>query len=371
VELNWIEVTGYRCYRSLRLEPHSGVNLLVGENGSGKTSLLEAIGYLASLASFRRSPDSSLIGVGFDEAVLRGEFLTGGRTLKVEVELRAGGRRRVLVNGKRPSSRSEVVAAVPLVAFLPDDLDLVKRGPAYRREYLDDFTARLWPGAAGQQGEYERALRQRNVLLRTEGRRTDRRTLEVWNDRLAHLGAAVIRRRLDLMERLGPVLTGLYGELAERKEDLRLGYQSPALGNLAGDVEIDEISNRLASALDEAVALDTERRVTTVGPHRDEMVVDLGGRDVRTRASQGEQRTVALGLRVASYQMLRDMTGDPPVLVLDDVFSELDPQRSRRLVERLPEGQVFISTARVEEVPWRGARWQVADGMVEPAGAAL
>ena len=166
--------------------------------------------------------------------MVRGEFVARDRTLRVEVEIPEDGRRRVLVNGKRPASRAEVVSAVPLVAFLPDDLDLVKRGPSLRRDYLDDLAAGLWPAAAPEQSDYERALRQRNTLLRKEGRHADQPTLDVWDERLSHLGAKVIRRRLDLLHRLEPRLSSLYADLGERPEPLGARYESGALGPLSG-----------------------------------------------------------------------------------------------------------------------------------------
>jgi DNA replication and repair protein RecF len=363
MELGWLELTGYRCYSEIRVQPAPGVNVFVGDNGSGKTSLLEAIGYLASLSSFRRSPDGSLVGEGADEAIIRGEFVAGERTLRVEVEIPREGRRRVLVNGKRPAGRAEVISAVPLVTFLPDDLDLVKRSPSYRREYLDDLAAALWPAAGAEQTDYERALRQRNTLLRNEGRHADGATLDVWDERLSHLGAAVLGRRMDLLERLEPRLSALYADLGDRAESLGTRYESAALGVLRL-ADVPGLRERLAEALAAARHGDMERRVTTVGPHRDEIVFLISDRDLRTRASQGEQRTVALGLRVASYELMMEVRGATPVLVLDDVFSELDPGRSRRLVDKLPGGQVFISTAREEEVPVVGTRWTVADGSV-------
>ena len=344
------------------MEPAPGVNVFVGDNGSGKTSLLEGIGYLASLGSFRGSPDPSLVRSGSEQAIVRGEFVGRDRTLRVEVESPIEGRRRVLINGKRPASRAEVVSQVPLVAFLPDDLDLVKRGPSLRRDYLDDLGAGLWPAAGAEHSDYERALRQRNALLRKEGPRADQPTLDVWDERLSHLGAMVIRRRLQLLDRLEPRLSSLYADLGERPERLTAAYESSSLGRLedAGD----EVRDRLAAALGERRRADMERRVTTVGPHRDEVVISIGGRDLRTRASQGEQRTVALGLRVAAYELLREEKGATPMLILDDVFSELDPGRSRRLVSKLPGGQILVSTAREEEVPLVGTRWAVSDGAV-------
>jgi DNA replication and repair protein RecF len=359
--LGWLEATGFRCYRHVEFHPRPGVNVLVGDNGSGKTSLLEAIGYLATLASFRRSPDAALIGEGADTAVVRGEWSRGERSTRVEVEIPHAGRRRALLNGKRLPGRSMLAEVVGLVTFLPDDLDLVKRGPALRREYLDDAAAQLWPAAAADQAEYERALRQRNALLRREGRRADRTTLDVWDERLSILGARVVGRRLAALDSLGPRLDVLYAGLVDVPEPVGWQYVGGGIGRVEGS---DGLTERLANAVAAARETDLERRTTTVGPHRDELVLTLGGRDVRTRASQGEQRSVALGMRMASYEALREQRGVPPVLVLDDVFSELDVRRSARLVERLPEGQVFVTTARREEVPLDGTVWSVGGGSV-------
>ena len=196
MRLSWIELTDFRCHASLRVEPDPGVNVFVGDNGSGKTSLLEAIGYLASVASFRRSPDSALVRLGAGGTVVRGEFSSSTGGSLVEVEIPAVGRRRVLLNGKRAAGRAAIAETVAIVAFLPDDLDLVKRGPAYRREYLDDLAVQVWPAAGAEQAEYERAVTQRNALLRRDGRMADATTLDVLDEGVARLGGAVLARRL-------------------------------------------------------------------------------------------------------------------------------------------------------------------------------
>lgn len=359
--LAWLEATDFRSYHHVEFRPAAGVNVLVGDNGSGKTSLLEAIGYLATLASFRRAPDAALIRDGGAAAVVRGEWSRGERSARVEVEIPRAGRRRALLNGKRLAGRSLLAEVVGLVTFLPDDLDLVKRGPALRREYLDDAGAQLWPAAAADQADYERALRQRNALLRREGRRADRTTLDVWDERLALLGARVIGRRLAALEALGPRIDLLYAGLVDDPERIRWEYLGGGIGRIEAT---DGLETRLGGAIAAARDADLERRTTTVGPHRDEVVLSLGSRDIRSRASQGEQRSVALGMRMAAYEVLREQRGAVPVLVLDDVFSELDTRRSARLVERLPEGQVFVTTARREEVPLEGAVWSISGGSV-------
>ncbi len=365
MRLLWLELGAFRAYGSLRFEPGRGVNVLIGDNGTGKTSVLEAIGYLASLKSFRGAPDASLVAEGEEEAIVRGEFSADDRSSLVEVSIPAQGRRTILLDGKRPKGRAEVAQRVALVAFLPDDLDLVKRGPAYRRDYLDDAASQVWPMAASEFVEYERAVRQRNALLRREGRQADVTTLDVLDERLASLGSIVLARRLSVVALLEPVVAGLYGDLSERPGHVEWRYQAAGLGEPERRSGAEELQPLLAEALAAARPGDLERRITTVGPHRDEIVILIDGRDARTRASQGEQRSIALGLRVAAYRVLLDRRGTPPVLLLDDVFSELDPGRGRRLVEQLPSGQVFVTSAREEEVPFVGDRWTVSGSGVE------
>jgi DNA replication and repair protein RecF len=367
MKLQWLELRDFRSYASLRFEPGDGVNVLVGDNGAGKTSVLEAIGYLASLGSFRGSPDASLIADGSDGAIVRGEFRTEDRASLVEVELPAGGRRRVLLDGKRPKGRAEVAERVALVAFLPDDLDLVKRGPAYRRDYIDDAAVQVWPVAASEQSEYERTVRQRNALLRREGRQADPTTLDVLDERIAVLGSRVLARRLGAVALLEPVVAELYGELSDQPGEISWTYEAAGLGVPAPEASAEELAALLRSAVAENRQADLDRRTTTVGPHRDEVVMTVDGRDVRTRASQGEQRSVALGLRVALYRTLAERRGTPPVLLLDDVFSELDPGRGDRLVAQMPAGQVFVTSARDEEVPLVGDRWTVESGEIRRA----
>ena len=368
--LTWLQLRDFRCHPALEVAPGPGVNVFVGGNGAGKSSVLEAIGYLATLASFRRAPEASLVRVGADTAVLRGEFAGEAGTVRVEVEIPSRGRHRVLIDGKRASGRAEVAARVSLVAFLPDDLDLVKRGPAYRREFADDLAVQLWPAAAVDQQEFERALRQRNSLLRRDGRRADRLTLEVWDERLAVLGQAVVRRRLEALAAVAPGVEGLCRQLGGGGEVFGWQYLAAGLGVVEPGEPPAALQARLAAAIVAARDEDLERRATTVGPHRDEVALAADGRDLRTRASQGEQRTVALALRLAAFDLLAERRRSAPVLVLDDVFSELDGERRARLVERLPRGQVFISTAHGEDAPAGGRRWTVAPGRAEAEGGA-
>jgi len=360
VYLKWLELRDFRCHRELSFRPEEGVNVLIGPNGAGKTSVLEAIGYASALRSFRRTPDAALIRTGADEAIIRVGLDFPGGERKIELELPANGRRRVLLNGKRPRANAELSESLPIVAFLPDDLDLVKGSPGRRRDFLDELAGQLSPQAAAVQGEYARAVRQRNTLLKQEGRNADLVTLSVWDERVAAAGGEVTLHRLQLMDRLNPVLREAYGSVAGDAK-VEAVYRCGWTENLESR-EADRLSGDLLGALEERRSRDMDIRATTSGPHRDEPAFDLEDRVVRTQASQGEQRSVALALRLASYRLLEERHGIPPILLLDDVFSELDVSRAEGVMEVLPRGQVFVTSAREDEVPVAGRRWQVRAG---------
>lgn len=359
--LSWLALSDYRCYGAVRFTPAPGVNVLVGANGAGKTSLLEAIGYLGLLRSFRRTPDDSMVRMGAAEMIVRGEFTRPHGAVRVEVEVPVIGRRRVLMNGKRPKRNRDVLTEVPIVAFVPDDLDLVKRGPALRREYIDELAAQLRPQAAADQAEYDRTVRQRNSLLRQDGPDADPAELEVWDERLSEAGARVFRHRSQVIEDLDPFLDAGYMAVGGAGT-LRWEYAS----NWGAGTDLDDeaLAAALRRALGERRGRDMAQRTTTAGPHRDDPVLTLDARPLRTHASQGEQRTGALAMRVGAYRLLAEHGSSRPLLLLDDVFSELDPNRVRGVVEMLPGGQVFVTTAREDDVPVAGTRWLVSEGDV-------
>lgn len=363
--LEWLDLSGYRSYDELAFRPDPGVNVLVGDNGSGKTNVLEAIGYLSSLRSFRGSPDAALVASGAEMAILRGGMLRDAGELRIEVEIPTSGRRRILVNGKRPVRHSDVAAEVPLVAFLPDDLDLVKRGPAQRREYLDGLGGQLAPSVGAHLQEFEKAVRQRNALLRQEGRLADPLTLDVWDERVAAAGAAVLVDRLGLVRRLVPQLQDAYRQLGGGGV-LEVQYVSSWSDRVDPDdpPSTSEAAEALRRALGQRRSRDLDQRTTTTGPHRDEPMFLLEMRATRTQASQGEQRSVALGLRLAAYRLLHERHGTAPILLLDDVLSELDPTRSAAVMRLLPAGQVFVTSARNDETEVSGRRWRVVEGKV-------
>jgi len=358
MHLSWLDLTDFRSYATLRFAPDAGLNVLIGSNGAGKTNVLEAIGYLSRLGSFRGAPDSALIRTEAKAAVVRGGIHRESGELRVEIELPAEGRRRIQVNGKRPRRNSDVAVEVPLVAFLPDDLDLVKRGPGLRRDYLDEIAGHLSPAAGADRSEYEKIVRQRNRYLRDLGANPDLITLDVWDERLAAVGGSLVEARLSVLKRLQDHLRDGYESVAGMgAAPLTARYDAWWLDEGKGDSAAED----LLAALRERRRRDLDQRTTTVGPHRDEVEISLGPRPARTQASQGEQRSVALALRIAAFSLLEDRHGHPPILLLDDVFSELDAERSKGVIELLPRGQVFVTSAREDEVPLAGTRWVVAE----------
>ena len=336
----WLE--DFRNYLSAELEPEpAGLTVIVGANGEGKTNLLEAIGYLATLRSFRGAPGEALVRVGATTGVVRAQARRDARNLLVEAELHPSGRDRVQVN-RQPLKRSrDLLGALQVTVFSPDDLELVKGGPAGRRRYLDELLVALHPRHDATQTELDRVLKQRNALLRqAAGRLTPevRATLDVWDTKLAAAGEALVTARKGLTTALEPLVSDSYARVAAAARlrgatvDVGLGYAPSWQG-------------ALAEALALARTEDLRRAVTTVGPHRDDLLSWIGGLPTRTHASQGEQRSLALALRLGGHRLVTDRIGSSPVLLLDDVFSELDPDRSSALLEALPTGQALLTTA--------------------------
>jgi DNA replication and repair protein RecF len=359
--LSWLELRDFRSYRELRFEPEPGVNVLVGDNGMGKTSVLEAIGYLGMMRSFRGVADDALVRDGEEAAVIRGGIGGGASDATVECSLPSRGRRTIRYNGKRPARLADILLAVPVVAFMPDDLDVIKRGPSMRRDYLDDLASRLWPQAGADLTDFDRTLRQRNSLLRHEGRNTDPVTLDVWDERLATSGARVMIHRRAVATELTPHLADAYAVVGGSGV-LRWAYRST--WGSEGAFDEASLTEAMLTTLGDRRGKDMEVRTTTAGPHRDDPGLDLDGRSTRTRASQGEQRTVALALRIGAHRLIHELRDLDPILLLDDVFSELDPDRASRVLSLIPSGQVFVTTAREDEVPVAGRRWVVREGTV-------
>ena len=360
MRLTHLWLRDFRGYEEAELEPGPAVTLLVGGNAAGKTSVLEAAGWLARMSSFRKAPDAALVRVGSERAVVRAEVERDGLTHPqlVEAEIAAAGRNRVLVNRKPLPRARDLLGSLRVTIFAPDDLRLVKGGPAERREELDELLVACSPRWDAVRTDHERVLRQRNAWLRTWSRADDPATLDVWDGQLARVGAELVRARLKLIERLGAPLGKAYAAVAGAAADVSGAYEAAWAdaaggGGEAGPLDagrLDEVPDLLAAALARARGADLERRVSTVGPHRDDWRLAIDGLDSRRYASQGEQRTLALALRLAGHAVVTEVVGEAPVLLLDDVFSELDEARCAGLVAHLPEGQALV-TATAELPP--------------------
>lgn len=361
MRVEWVSLVNFRSYPQLDWQPDPGVNLLIGPNGAGKTNLLESVAYLATLKSFRSVPDSGLIADEQDSAVIRSGLVGHERERLIEIEIPRQGSRRTQVDKTRLQRTADLLGVLRVIAFLPEDLDLIKRGPAYRRDLLDDVAVQLWPAAHLDQSEYERSLRQRNAFLKQGGH--DDATLSVWDSRLAQAGGRVLARRARVVDTLSGLLAGAYADIAHSTTTAMFTY-APSWSGTLDHASAADYGTRLLEALEHSRRVDYERRMTTVGPHRDEPGFSIDGHEARIHGSQGEQRTMALAVKLAAHRAVAAVVGESPVLLLDDVFSELDPERAEALAGALPaDTQTMITSARPEDVPLAGSVWTVGDGV--------
>jgi DNA replication and repair protein RecF len=341
VQLDQVWLTDFRNYESAEIPlAGGGLTVVTGANGEGKTNLLEAVVWLATLSSFRGAPPEAMVRVGATSAVVRASGSRGERGLLLEGSITPRGRTRVQVN-RQPLRRSrDLLGVLRVTVFSPDDLSMVKGGPAERRTYVDDLLVACHPRWDQVRADLDRVLRQRAVLLKQAGGRisTDvALTLDVWDAQLAQLGTTLADARAELIARLEPEVAKAYGQLAGTGPGVTVTYSAPWRSAPEG----------LAGALAAARGDDIRRGISTVGPHRDEVTITLAGMPSRTHASQGEQRSLALALRLGGHAIVAQEAGDEPLLLLDDVFSELDPARSTALLHHLPPGQAVLTTAGV------------------------
>ncbi len=332
-----IELVDFRNYESASFDLTSGVTAVLGRNGQGKTNLAEALAYLATLSSFRGAPPDALVRAVADTGIIRATVTDDDRReVLIEAELSRVGRNRVQVNRQKLAKARDLLGVMRVSVFAPDDLIIVKGGPAERRRFLDDTLVALKTSYDATRLELDRVVKQRNTLLKQAGGTlTDEiaTTLDVWDARFAEIGDQLGYARATLVARCQPMVSEAYEQLSGEPVAIELIY------------EPEWRREGLVAALSAARPLDIRRGLSTVGPHRDEVAIRLAGLPARTHASQGEQRTVALALRLAAHRLVAERTGSTPILVLDDVLSELDPDRATALLAHLPSGQIVITSA--------------------------
>jgi DNA replication and repair protein RecF len=374
-----LSVTDFRSWHTADVGLEPGPSVFVGSNGQGKTNLVEALCYLATLGSHRVPTDAPLVRAGAERAVVQAAIVADNRELRVEVEITPGRANRAKLNGAAVTRARDVLGALRAVLFAPEDLAIVRGDPSERRRFLDELVVARSPRMAGIRADYDRVLKQRATLLKSAGaaRRSgggsDLRTLDVWDAHLAEHGAQLLAARLAAVQALRPFTVAAYAQVAPASPELTLRYNSAlatAVPELADTIpETSVLEAALLVEVARVRAAELERGVNLVGPHRDDLDLGLGDLPVRGYASHGEGWSVALALRLGSYELLRAdyPRGAEPILVLDDVFAELDVNRREQLALVASKAeQAMITAAVASDVPdqLHGARYDVHDGAV-------
>jgi DNA replication and repair protein RecF len=344
VRLLALNVQDFRNLPQVQLSPSAHSTIAVGQNGQGKTNLLEALYFLATLKPLRAGRLSELVRWGSQGARVTGRFLLKGAEREISVEV-GGGTRQAFVDGKKAASLEDYFGGVSVVAFTPDDLEVVKGGPDARRAFLDRAVFNRFPAFLRESREYARALKNRNRLLR-EGHAVEAAYLEAYDETLAKAGARIYARRRALMAELAPRAQATFASIGRTVDPANYGYHPAHLGGDFPHADEAALASALRESLNERLRRDLDRGFTSVGPHSDDVSVTLGGRSARAYASQGQQRALVLGWKIAEIENLEAAMGFLPLLLLDDVSSELDPERNAYLMNYLAKSgaQVFLTT---------------------------
>ena len=380
--VDYLQLADFRSYEAVDVSLGAGVRIFVGANGQGKTNLVEAIEYLSTLSSHRVSSDQPLVRSGADRAVVRARVQAGlgdPRQLQLELEITPGKANRAQLNRSPLRRARELVGVLRTVVFAPDDLSIVKGDPSERRRFLDELVVSRWPRLAAVRADYERALRQRNTLLKSLGGRVRgpitshevESTLHVWDTHLADAGGDLLQARLTTLADLAPHVHKAYAEIAPTNNDATAEYKASidvsGLTSGHGAARAD-LAQAMLHTMSNLRSEEIARGLSLVGPHRDDITLTLGMLPARGYASHGESWSFALALKLGSFSLLR-ADGIEPILVLDDVFAELDTTRRERLAAAVSAAeQVLVTAAVSDDVPdiLRGRRYSVSGGQVTP-----
>ena len=335
-----LALTNFRSYKSLELELNPGPTTFIGNNGSGKTNIAESLIYLAYLSSHRVSQNLPLLHLGTDQAIIRAEIERDDRTLQVDLEINASKANRARLNQNPTKSQREILGALQVIYFSPEDLDLVRGEPTHRRDFLDKLLIMRSPRLAGVISDYDRVVKQRNTLLKT---RSPENALAPWTEQLISLGAQLSAERIALVEELNPYVAANYANLNEVKP-ASIAYKSATDGLTTNT---DENIQALTARQLELARQETERGASLIGPHRDDLHLQLGDFPAKGYASHGESWSMAISLRIGSFNLLKS-EGAEPVLILDDIFAELDTTRRAQLTSVTKMAEQTIITAAVE-----------------------
>ena len=345
-----LELVDFRNHSDLQLSFDAGSTTIVGRNGRGKTNIVEAINYIATLGSHRVSTDTPLIKTGCDKAIIKATIIKDDRQAVVEILINEGKANKVALNATDLTRPRDILGLVNTVVFAPEDLELVKGDPSARRRYLDDFSIQMSPRIAGVRADFDKVLKQKNALLKSAGRRklseSSQTTLDVWNEQFISHAVALTTSRLQSLDRLQPFIDSHGKMISGDTEPLQVSYSSKWLIDTTSDIE-----TQLRTALQERANEEIERGIALVGPHRDDLDIQLSNIPAKGYASHGQSWSIALALRLATFNVLREHHDDP-ILILDDVFAELDVRRRQRLLEAISDVEQTIITAAVaEDVP--------------------
>jgi len=360
-----LALTNFRSYKSLELELAPGPTTFIGNNGSGKTNIAESLIYLAYLSSHRVSQNLPLLHLGTNQAIIRAEIERDDRTLQVDLEINANKANRARINQNPTKSQREILGALQVIYFSPEDLDLVRGEPTHRRDFLDKLLITRAPRLAGVISDYDRVVKQRNTLLKT---RAPENALAPWTEQLINLGAQLTAERIALVEELNPYVTANYANLNEVKP-ASISYKS-ATDGLTTNTE-ENVATLTARQL-EVAKQETDRGSSLIGPHRDDLHLQLGDFPAKGYASHGESWSMAISLRIGSFNLLKS-EGAEPILILDDIFAELDTTRRAQLTSVTKMAEQTIITAAVEsDLPPEllSSKYYVSPGVVSKERAA-